>query len=198
MSFDSQEQVVIAAPAPQVYYTLSCQDNFTRVMHLSPTCHSVQVLRNDLVEVNIAADAAERDLADLADNQLTYRPINGQQSPASGELCTRIHFQMIERIPLLFGLFHNDVTIFGTQIMSQKLRLHIYESSANKGLVQIYKLRRILNEDQQKSRVEELISGKTSKLLQSYTQAACRKAHRAHMQSYKLLMQQAASAEIQK
>lgn len=142
-----------------------------------------------MVELSIAADAAERDLADLVDDRPTYRPVGREQGPTSGELCTRIHFKMIERIPLLFGLFKTDVIILGTQITSQKLNLHIYESNANRGLVQIYKLRRIIAEGQQKSRVEELISGRTSKLLQSYTQAACRTAHKAHMQAYTTLFQ---------
>ena len=188
MAFTSCNQTVLASPLPHVYDTLSCLENFDRFMQLSPTCHSVEVLKTDSVALATSLDVDKLGLADVALNRPEYRPASPAQSPES-ELCTRIHFKMVERIPLLFGLFKNDVTILGTQIMSQVLKLHIYESQANNGLVQIYKLRRFAAEDQQTTKVEELISGQTSKLLQCYTQAACRQAHKEHMQLYSTVLQ---------
>lgn len=188
MSFDSKYQVVISAPVSRVYDTFSSLDVFERFIHLSPTCHSVEVLRTDQVILQAPGELAQRSLGELAKNRPTFEPHEPAQGADQQQLCTRIHFKMIERIPLLFGLVKHDVTIFGTQTTIQSLKLHIYESDANKGLVKIYKLRRFLAGEQQECVVHELIMGETNRVLRQYTQSSCRDAHQRHMQSYQTLL----------
>lgn len=185
MAFDSRHEVSISSPASVVYTTFSSLDGFKRFMHLSPTCHSVEILKTDQIVLHTPADFAGRSLEDLSVHRPTYELLEPTQAAnAEGEHCSRVHFKMIERIPLLFGLIKNDVTILGTQITSQSLKLHIYESEANKGLVKIYKLRQFAAQGKQTTKIEELISGKTIRLLRWYTQSSCRHAHQRHMQSY--------------
>ena len=189
MSFESSNSVVVCSPVDQVFESLSSLDKFSQFMHLSPTCHTVDVLRTDQVALRVSNGVLNLALCDVAANRPLYDTLSEAEQCDPSMICTRVHFQMVERVSMLFGLIKKDVTIFGTQIMSQPLRLHIYESSANKGLVRIYKLRRFQAKEGNKTLVEELICGKTTRLLRQYTQSSCRAAHQQHMQQYQSLMQ---------
>ena len=189
MSFDSSNSVVICSPVEQVFGSLSSVDKFSHFMHLSPTCHSVDVLRTDQVALQVCNDVSDLALCDIATNRPSYHTLSAADQCDRSMICTRVHFQMVERVSILFGLIKKDVTIFGTQITNQTLRLHIYESDANKGLVRIYKLRRFTAKEGNKTLVEELICGKTTRLLKHYTQSSCRAAHQQHMQQYQSLIQ---------
>ena len=189
MSFDSLNSVVVCSPVDLVLRNLSSVERFKQFMHLSPTCHSVDILSTDQVALQVCDRLSARALPDIAADRPLYDTLSDAHQCDPSMICTRIHFKMVERVSLLFGLIKKEVTIFGTQIMSQPLRLHIYESDANKGLVKIYKLRRFTAEDQHKTLVEELICGKTAKLLRHYTQESCRAAHQQHMQLYQSLIQ---------
>ena len=191
MAFESRHQVVISSPVSRVYDLLSSADNFERFLHLSPTCHSVEILHTDQVVLGPAAELVElatRDLEDLASCRPQHQDFDSLQHAGLQQPCLRVHFKMVERISTAFGLIKIDVTIFGTQIMHSNARVHIYESNANKGLVKIYKLRRFSLVENDTTQIEELIVGKTNWLLRSYTQSACRTAHQKHMQSYKTLI----------
>lgn len=189
MSFDSRNSVVVCSPVDQAFESLSSTDKFKQFMHLSPTCHSVDVLTTDQVELQECNALSDLTLADIAANRPLYNKVSHAQPSNASLICTRVHFKMVERVSMLFGLVKKDVIIFGTQIMSHPLKLHIYESDANKGLVQIYKLRRFSAQEENKTLIEELICGKTIRLLRQYTQSSCRPAHQQHMQQYQSLMQ---------
>ena len=190
MSFDSRNSVVVCSPVDNVFGSLSSVDKFIQFMHLSPTCHSVDVLSTDQVALQVCNGVSDLALCDIAANRpLFHKHSDMGQCDPSG-ICTRVHFQMTERVSMLFGLIKKDVIIVGTQIMSQSLRLHIYESNANKGLVKIYKLRRFsATEEGNKTLIDELICGNTTRLLRQYTQSSCRAAHQQHMQQYQSLIQ---------
>lgn len=188
MSFDSRNSVVVCSPIDQVFGSLSSTDKFKQFMHLSPTCHSVAVLTTDQVALQECNTLSDLALVDIAVNRPLYNKLSDAQPSNSSVICTRVHFKMVERVSMLFGLIKKDVTIFGTQIMSHPLKLHIYESDANKGLVNIYKLRRFSAKEENKTLIEELICGKTTRLLRQYTQSSCRAAHQQHMQQYQSLL----------
>ena len=185
MAFDSRHKVVLPLPIPDVYNKFSSLEGVARFASLSPMCHSFEIVSTDQIVLHKSTELARQSLDDLAASCPTYDMVKPRQSSVSGEVCTRIHFNLVERVPLLFGLLKTDVVIFGTQIMSHMLNLHIYESNANQGLVKIYKLRRFSEVEEQATKVEELIVGETKWLLRRYTQASCRKGHQEHMQSYR-------------
>lgn len=189
MSFDSRNSVVVRSPIDQVFESLSSTDKFKQFMHLSPTCHSVDVLTTDQVELQECNALSDLTLVEIAANRPLYNKLSDAQPSNPSMICTRVHFKMVERVSMIFGLIKKDVTILGTQIMSHPLKLHIYESDANKGLVKIYKLRRFKALEENKTIVEELICGKTTRLLRQYTQSSCRAAHQQHMQQYQSLIQ---------
>lgn len=188
MSFDSSHTVAISSPVDYVFECLSSADKFQQFLHLSPTCHSVEILHTDEVALHVRNGLSESALCDIAADRPVYENLLESHQPASSITCTRIHFQMVERVHLMFGMLTKDVVIIGAQTICQPLRLHIYESEASQGLVKIYKLRRFTAEEQQKTLVEELICGKTNRMLRRYTQASCRDAHRQHMQLYQSLV----------
>jgi len=185
MAFDSRHKVVVPSPISDVCSKFSSPEGAARFVRLSSMCHSFEILSTDQIVLHKITELAGRSLDDLAVGRPTYDVIEPTQSSRSGEACTRIHFKLVERVPLLFGLFKTDVVIFGTQIMSHLLHLHIYESDANQGLVKIYKLRRFVEVEEQATNIEELIVGETKWLLRRYTQASCRKGHQEHMQCYR-------------
>lgn len=189
MSFDSSHTVAISSPVDYVFECLSSADKFQQFLHLSPTCHSVEILHTDQVTLHVRNGLSESALFDIAVDRPVYEALSDSHERASSITCTRLHFKMVERLHLLFGMLTKDVSICGTQIVCQPLRLHIYESEASKGLVKIYKLRRFTAEQQHKTLVEELICGKTTRLLRRYTQASCRDAHQQHMQLYQSLIE---------
>ena len=195
MSFESRYSVVVSSPLQHVWESLSSKDKFKEFMHLSPSCHTVEILSTDQVVVRLASGVSNSSLNEVAINRPSYDTISDTHCSNPSSVCLRIRFKMVERVPILFGLIKNDVTISGTQIMSPSLGLHIYESDANKGLVTIYKLRRFTAKGQQETLIEELICGKTKNLLQRYTQTACRNAHQKHMQGYQSFIQQQAVPE---
>ena len=184
MAFDSRHKVVVPLPVSDVYNQSSSPEGVARFARLSSMCHSFEILSTDQIVLHKTNELAGRSLDDLAASRPTYDVMQPTQSSTSGEACTRVHFKMVERVPMLSGLFTTDVVIFGTQIMSQSLNLHIYESNANQGLVKIYKLRRFVEVEEQATNIEELIVGETKWLLRRYTQASCRKGHQEHMQRY--------------
>lgn len=187
MAFDSRHDVVVHAPARLVYESLSSADNFARFLHLSPTCHSVEIVGTDHVLLSDPATLVERSLQDVALHRPEYTTMSLMPPDDQRHPCIRIRFEMVERIPVAFGMLNNDVKIVGTQVMIPEARLHIYESSANNGVVKIYKLRRFFAVNELETRIEELIVGKTNRLLRYHTQSACRKAHQEHMRSYQSL-----------
>ena len=189
MSFDSRNSVVVCSPVGQVFESLSSVGSFEQFMHLSPTCHSVDVLSTDQVVLQVCHGVSDLALGDIAASRPSYDTLSDADQCDQSMICTRVHFQMVERVSMLFGLIKKDVTIVGTQIMSPLLRLHIYESNANKGLVKIYKLRRFTAKEENKTLVEELICGNTTRILRQYTQSSCRAAHQQHMQQYQSLIQ---------
>ncbi len=185
MAFDSRHKVVLPLPISDVYNKFSSPEGVARFARLSSMCYSFEILSTDQIGLHNIAELAGQSLDDLAASRPTYDMTERSQSSTSGEACTRIHFKMVERVPMLFGLFKTDVVIFGTQIMSHLLNLHIYESNANQGLVKIYKIRRFVEVEKQATNIEELIVGETKWLLRRYTQASCRKGHQEHMQHYR-------------
>ena len=185
MAFDSRHKVVSPLPISDVYNKFSSPEGVARFARLSSMCHSFEILSTDQIVLHKSTELARQSLDDLAASRPAYDMMKPSQSLTSGEVCTRIHFKLVERVPLLFGLFKTDVVIFGTQIMSHLLNLHIYESNANQGLVKIYKLRRFIEVEEQATNIEELIVGETKWLLRRYTQASCRKGHQEHMQRYR-------------
>ncbi len=185
MAFDSRHKVVLPLTVSDVYNKFSSLEGVARFARLSSMCHSFEILSTDQIVMHNINELAGQSLDDLAAVRPAYDMMEPSQLSTSGEACTRIHFKLVERVPLLFGLFKTDVVIFGTQIMSQSLNLHIYESNANQGLVKIYKLRRFIEVEEQATNIEELIVGETKWLLRRYTQASCRKGHQEHMQRYR-------------
>ena len=184
MAFDSRHKVVVPLPVSDVYDQSSSPEGVARFARLSSMCHSFEILSTDQIVLHKTNELAGRSLDDLAASRPTYDVMEPIQSSTSGEACTRIHFKLTERVPLLFGLLKTDVVILGTQIMSHLLNLHIYESNANQGLVKIYKLRRFVQVEEKATNIEELVVGETKWLLRRYTQASCRKGHQEHMQLY--------------
>ena len=189
MSFNSGHTVAISSPLNQVFESLSSADKFPQFLHLSPSCHSVEILNTDQVALHVRNGLSEGALCDIAADRPLYAELAESHQRASSIKCTRIHFKLVERLHLLFGMITKDVVVLGTQIVCQPLKLHIYESEASKGLVKIYKLRRFTAEEQHKTVVEELICGNTNRLLRRYTQASCRAAHQQHMQLYQSLIE---------
>jgi len=185
MAFYSRHSVVLPATISDVYNKCSSPEGVARFARLSSMCHSFEILSTDQIVLHKSTELARQSLDDLAASRPTYGVMKPNQSSTSGEVCSRIHFKLVQRVPLLFGLFKTDVVIFGTQIMSHLLNLHIYESNANQGLVKIYKLRRFAEAGEQATNIEELILGETKWLLRRYTQASCRKGHQEHMQLYR-------------
>ena len=184
MAFDSRHNVVVPLPVSDVYHQSSSPEGVARFARLSSMCHSFEILSTDQIVLHKTNELAGRSLDDLAASRPTYDVMEPIQSSMSGEACTRIHFKLIERVPLLFGRLKTDVVILGTQIMSHLLNLHIYESNANQGLVKIYKLRRFVQVEEKATNIEELVVRETKWLLRRYTQASCRKGHQEHMQLY--------------
>lgn len=185
MAFDSRHKVVLPLPISDVYNKFSSPEGVARCARLSSLCHSFEILSTDQIVLHNITELAGQSLDYLAASRPTYDVIEPSQSSTLGGACTRIHFKLVERVPLMFGLFKTDVVIFGTQVMSHLLNLHIYESNANQGLVKIYKVRRFVEAEEQATNIEELIVGETRWLLRHYTQASCRKGHQEHMQLYR-------------
>lgn len=185
MAFDSRHKIVLPLPIPDVFNKFSSPEGVAGFARLSSMCYSYEILSTDQIVLHKSSELAGKSLDDLASSRPIYDVMKSSQSSTSGEVCTRIHFKLVERVPLLFGLFKTNVVVFGTQIMSPVLNLHIYESNANQGLVKIYKLRRFVEVEEQATNIEELIVGETKWLLRRYTQASCRKGHQEHMQRYR-------------
>lgn len=206
--FVSTHSVNLEARVDHVFSTLSSQEAFEAFIKLSPAAHTIEILsvshprlsptfvdtvltdtaspgpnasaKPSRAGLNVfASPSAEED--DL-DNKAAF------DSSSQGLEAARYRFKLVERIPILGGLSKTDVEVFGSQIVIPSRKVHLYESSANGGLVLILKVRRF-EADCEETRIDETINGETNWFLRKYTEGSCRKAHREHMAKYHELLE---------
>ncbi|CCG81674.1 protein of unknown function [Taphrina deformans PYCC 5710] len=168
MSFQSEASVVIPHPIDKVYSAFSADKQSYAIAKLSPLMREFTITDTD--EVLLASD-------------LTYCN-HDVDLPASTseEVARRIHWVLKEQVTYL-GI-PVSVTVLGTQIHSDKGKLHIYEGSANDGQVVVHKVRRFIAEDGHKTRIAEVIHGRTMWLLSGFVGRECRRAHAKQVARY--------------
>ena len=166
MSFQAEASVVVRAECDTFYTFLCTDEQFMRLVKLSPSAHTIEITGRDRVS--------------LTHDSLSYH--EGNPLNDSEERCERIHFKLIEK-PRYFGI-SVSVTVLGTQIMSTRRRLQLYESSANDGMVKIQKIRTFEACGESQTQIKESITGQTSRFLRPYVAWECRRAHSLHVSKY--------------
>lgn len=149
-----------------IYEALSSEAQFLALVKLSPSTWSIDVLKTDTVY--------------LSPSSTSYTATNTGQ--AEQEPCPRLHFKLIEQVRY-FGISIR-VVVLGTQIMSRRQKLHIYESSANNGQVKIHKLRNFLAHGDTQTLIQERIEGSTTWIMSGFIGRECRRAHAEHVSRY--------------
>lgn len=189
--FDARHSVTLQNPLQPTYDQLSSEDAFVDFVKLSSLCHTIEILKTEPITLtNTYLDDVLRDHESNTNrNRLSLPTTPPQPTDPDTVPATRIHWRLVERVPLVLGL-HNDVEIFGSQINVPSRRVHLYENSANKGLVECLKIRRFEAGDAADgtTRISELVRGQTNFLLRAYTEKACRKGHTEHMEAYHKLL----------
>lgn len=158
--------MVVPGGVDQIYTSFSTQDAFLALVAQSPSTYTIEVVDKDTVTLN--------------PESLEYH--DGPVSDPLEENCERLHFKLMEKVKY-FGI-SILVEVLGTQVMSERAKIHIYESSANNGKVNIYKVRKFLPEGESHTRIEERIDGKTSWMLSGFVGRECRRAHATHVSRY--------------
>lgn len=194
--FSSAHEVTIPSPLEHTFSELSSQAAFEGFIKLSPTTHTIEIL--GVEHPTLSSKYLDQILEDVKNEPSRTTtgiypkkdaegPI-GQDSPAIGdEQATRYRFRLVERIPMLGGLYKQDVEILGSQIVAEGRHLHLYETTTNGGLVEVLKIRRF-EAAGNSTKVVEQIRGETNWMLRKYTEMSCRKAHVDHMNRYHELL----------
>lgn len=169
MSFKSEAEVVVNQSIDDTYDFLSGEQGFLELVKLSPSTLAIDILKKDIVY--------------LSNTDLSYTEIAGETNT---EPCKRLHFSLVEQVKYV-GI-RIKVFVIGTQIMSSKRKLHIYESIANSGLVTVHKIRQFSSQDMSQSKVQESIEGKTMWIMSGYVGKECRRAHAEHVSRYPELL----------
>lgn len=168
MSFRSEASVLVASPRDKVYAAFTADEQSHAIARLSPLMREFTITKSDTVLLSL---------------DLTYREHSADVSASAGEeVARRIHWVLKEQVTYL-GI-PVSVTVLGTQIHSDKEKLHIYEGSANNGQVIVHKVRRFINEDGGKTRISEVIRGRTMWLLSGFVGRECRRAHAEQVARY--------------
>lgn len=191
--FDARHTVTLQAPLQPTWEQLSSEDAFIGFVKLSSLCHSIEILSTEQTSLsNAYLDEVLRDHETNVNRTRLNLP-----SPAPTEdtvPTTRFNWRLVERVPLLGGIMHNDVEIFGCQLVVPARHVHLYENSANGGLVKCLKIRRFEAAPGDTTKISELVRGETKWILKHWTERACREAHTEHMEAYHTLLPKTAAA----
>lgn len=194
--FSSAYEVTIPSPLERTFSELSSQAAFEGFIKLSPTTHTIETLGVEHPTLSskyldqILEDGknkASRTTFSIYSKKDAEGPISHGSSAIGDEKATRYRFKLVERIPMLGGLYKQDVEIFGSQIVVEGRHLHLYETTTNGGLVEVLKIRRF-EAAGNSTKVIEQIRGETNWMLRKYTEVSCRKAHVDHMNRYQELL----------
>lgn len=194
--FSSAHTITLGVPLQTAYERLSSQAAFEKAVKLSPLTTSFDILG---VEHPSLSDAYIDQLLEDSKNK-SARTSTGiypekvaesskaDNADANGEQkAIRYRFKLVEKIVMAGGLYKSEVVVLGSQIVIPGRNLHLYETSANGGMVETLKVRRFEAEGTS-TRVAEQIRGEVSWLLRKYTESECRKAHQSQMNEYHTLM----------
>lgn len=179
MSFTSTASVKMLQSVPDVFESLSTDEQFQALVRLSPSTHSIEITGKDQVL--------------LPARSIQYlEQSNRVNESSTDELVSRIHFKLMEKVTYV-GI-PVKLTVMGTQIISPNQKLHIYESTVNRGTVKIHKVRRFVpgsteeTSTDSSTTIEETIQGQTNWLISGFVGREARKAHAAHVARYQELM----------
>ncbi|KAJ3732520.1 hypothetical protein DFJ43DRAFT_1131777 [Lentinula guzmanii] len=171
-NFSCSHSVVLSHPISQVFTSIGTAQGHERVCRLSKLCTHFEMLNSDTVSLHAKAALFEtgRDAKQFREH--TY--------------ASRQAFTMTETVPLLFGLFKNDVVLKGTLTWDETAKVALYETESTNG-VQVWKIRTFEEVDADTTRVSERIEGICPRWLRAIVQREASKGHFAHMNQYHTL-----------
>jgi hypothetical protein len=117
----------------------------------------------------------------LADTHFRITPYN-ESSPLEDASDTRrlprYFFTLVEDVPVLFGMVKTKVTIAGTLTWDEDAKIALYESETTSGVtVKIWKLRRFEALEGNRTRVTEIIQGKSPFWIKGTVYKECSEGH---------------------
>ncbi|KAJ7859035.1 hypothetical protein B0H14DRAFT_638621, partial [Mycena olivaceomarginata] len=107
----------------------------------------------------------------------------------SAPVLQRDCFTVVERLPILFGLVHQTVTVKSWQVLDLSRRVSVYESMIQGAGVHVWKTRELIDlgvdgNGTRCTRVTETLKGLCPWLLQSVVKKDSVATHRAAMEKY--------------
>ncbi|KAJ7199124.1 wax ester synthase-like acyl-CoA acyltransferase domain-containing protein, partial [Mycena pura] len=101
-------------------------------------------------------------------------------------------FTVVERLPMLFGLLHQTVTVKSWQVLDLSRRVSVYESVVQGAGVRVWKTRELVDlgvdgNGTRRTRVAETLKGICPWLLQSVVKKDSVATHRAAMEKYAVM-----------
>ncbi|KAJ3992409.1 hypothetical protein F5050DRAFT_1699361 [Lentinula boryana] len=183
-NFSCSHSVVLSHPISQVFTAIGTTQGHERVCRLSKLCTHFETLNSDTVSLPAKAALCDNHVRTLPGSD--SKPEDTQSNSEGTRMLPRQAFTMTETIPLLFGLFKNDVVLKGTLTWDETAKVALYETESSNG-VQVWKLRTFEEVDADTTRVSERIEGICPRWLRAIVQREASKGHLAHMNQYHTL-----------
>ncbi|KAJ4477388.1 hypothetical protein J3R30DRAFT_212746 [Lentinula aciculospora] len=183
-NFSCSHSVVLPHPIAQVFTMLGTAQGHERVCRLSKLCTNFELLNSDTV--SLPANGALSDNHVRTTSSSDSGSAEAQNTSRDARILPRQAFTMTETIPLVFGLFKNDVVLNGTLTWDDTAKLALYETESSNG-VQVWKLRTFEEVDADATRVSERIEGICPRWLRPIVQREASKGHLEHMNEYHTL-----------
>ncbi|KAJ3739254.1 hypothetical protein DFH05DRAFT_1530527 [Lentinula detonsa] len=183
-NFSCSHSVVLSHPISQVFTSIGMARGHERVCRLSKLCTHFEMLNSDTVSLPAKAALCDSHVRTLPGSD--SKPEETQNSLESTRMLPRQAFTMTETVPLLFGLFKNDVVLKGTLTWDETAKVALYETESTNG-VQVWKIRTFEEVDADTTRVSERIEGICPRWLRAIVQREASKGHFAHMNQYHTL-----------
>ncbi|KAJ3900804.1 hypothetical protein F5879DRAFT_808527, partial [Lentinula edodes] len=173
-NFSCSHSVVLPHSISEVFTTIGTTQGHERVCRLSKLCTNFELLNSDTVSLPTKAALSDSHVRTLPTSD--SRTAEAQNASEDTRTLPRQAFTMTETIPLVFGLFKNDVILNGTLTWDESAKLALYETESNNG-VQVWKLRTFEEVDANSTRVSERIEGVCPRWLRAIVQREASKGH---------------------
>ncbi|KAJ3888302.1 hypothetical protein GG344DRAFT_90019 [Lentinula edodes] len=173
-NFSCSHSVVLPHSISEVFTTIGTTQGHERVCRLSKLCTNFELLNSDTVSLPTKAALSDSHVRALPTSD--SRMAEAQNASEDTRTLPRQAFTMTETIPLVFGLFKNDVILNGTLTWDESAKLALYETESNNG-VQVWKLRTFEEVDANSTRVSERIEGVCPRWLRAIVQREASKGH---------------------
>ncbi|KAJ3847379.1 hypothetical protein EV368DRAFT_51289, partial [Lentinula lateritia] len=173
-NFSCSHSVVLPHSISEVFTTIGTTQGHERVCRLSKLCTNFELLNSDTISLPTKAALSDSHVRTLPTSD--SRTAEAQNASEDTRTLPRQAFTMTETIPLLFGLFKNDVILNGTLTWDESASLALYETESNNG-VQVWKLRIFEEVDANSTRVSERIEGVCPQWLKAIVQREASKGH---------------------